>query len=171
MTPQTPLTNAFFARRDELRRYLVARVGDVDADDLLQEAYLRVVSLPADADVRNAGAFLYRLCANVMLDRLRQQRARQVRDDQWCSTTTTTAGNGESLDDTIAADRTLIARDRLRRLQVALENLPVSTREAFRLHKFEGLSHGEVAARLGVSKSMIEKHMMRAMKSLSRVEE
>jgi DNA-directed RNA polymerase specialized sigma24 family protein len=38
-----------------------------------------------------------------------------------------------------------------------------------RLHKFDGLSHGEVAARLGISKSAVEKHMAVAMAHLRRL--
>jgi len=44
--------------------------------------------------------------------------------------------------------------------------LPVRTRQAFRLHKLEDLTHAEVAQRMGISKSAVEKHIMRALRRL-----
>jgi RNA polymerase sigma-70 factor (ECF subfamily) len=40
-----------------------------------------------------------------------------------------------------------------------------------RLHKFDGLSHGEVAARLGISKSAVEKHTAEVSDSPRRLED
>jgi RNA polymerase sigma factor (sigma-70 family) len=47
-----------------------------------------------------------------------------------------------------------------------VETLPPQTQRVFRMHKLEGLSHAETAARLGVSKSAVEKHMITALKRL-----
>ncbi len=165
------LVEAFLTRRDDLRRYFAARVGDAEADDLVQETYLRAAATSAEVSVRSPGAYLYRLGANVMLDRIRQQRARRARDGDWHDATVTCAAGGDDMDDAAPADRTLIARERLRRLSEALGELPEAVQRTFRLHKIEGLSHGEVAARLGVSRSLVEKHMMRALKHLLTVAE
>lgn len=48
-----------------------------------------------------------------------------------------------------------------------MRELPPRTQEVFRVHKLEGLSHAETAARLGVSKSAVEKHMIAVLKHLS----
>lgn len=165
------LVNAFMARRDDLRRYFAARVGDAEADDLLQETYLRAAGTSAHAEIRSPGAYLYRLGANVMLDRIRQQRARRARDGDWHDATVTSAAGGDDMDDAALADRTVMARERLRRLSEAMAELPDAVQRTFHLHKIEGLSHSEVAARLGVSKSLVEKHMMRALKHLLAVAE
>jgi RNA polymerase sigma-70 factor (ECF subfamily) len=171
MTHAHPLIGALLERREDLRRYFAARVGDADADDLVQETYLRAAAVPDDAEVRSPGAYLYRLGANVMLDRLRQQRARGNRDGDWREAMVSSTASGEDMDDSAPADRALIARDRLRRLRDALGELPESVQRTFHLHKVEGLSHAEVAARLGVSRSLVEKHMMRALKHLLAVPE
>ena len=49
-------------------------------------------------------------------------------------------------------------------LQRALSELPAACRECFLLRKLDGLSHLEIADRLGVSRSMVEKHIVNAMK-------
>ena len=63
-------------------------------------------------------------------------------------------------------EQALAARQRLALIIEALEDLPPIRRAVFRLHKFEGLSHGEVAAQLGISRSGVEKHVMAALKHL-----
>lgn len=54
------------------------------------------------------------------------------------------------------------AQQRVRRLIAAIEALPPRCQEAFILHKFDGLSHAEVAERMGISRNMVERHVMLA---------
>jgi len=65
----------------------------------------------------------------------------------------------------------MAARQRLAQLTARLTTLPTKTQEAFRLHKFEGLSHAETAARMGVSRSAVEKYISAALKHLLEVGE
>lgn len=166
MTRSHSLLDAFLERQPELKRYLVARVGEAEAEDLLQETYLKVAAIRDDAEIRSLGGYLYRLCNNVMLDRLRQQRASIVREDEWRRTTRTITPEGEEVLDAVPIDQALIAREKLNNVCAALEELPHNVRATFRRHKFDGLSYAEVAAEQGVSRSLVEKHMMRALKHL-----
>jgi RNA polymerase sigma factor (sigma-70 family) len=50
----------------------------------------------------------------------------------------------------------------------AVESLPAPAREAFRLHKLEGLSHSETAETMGVSRSSVEKYIMASLKRIAR---
>lgn len=167
MNPSESLLDAFMQRRTDLRRYFAVRVGDAEAEDLVQEIYLKIATHGEQEEIRSPGAYLYRLGSNLMLDRLRHQRSRAARDNAWRQHQTTIAPSGEAVYDAMSAEEALAARDRLRRLCIALEQLPENVQRTFRLHKFEGLSHSEVAAKLGVSRSLVEKHMMRALKHLT----
>lgn len=51
-------------------------------------------------------------------------------------------------------------------LVAALAELPLSCQETFKLHRLEGWPHDRIAAHLGVSRNMVERHMMRAMRHL-----
>jgi RNA polymerase sigma-70 factor (ECF subfamily) len=48
-------------------------------------------------------------------------------------------------------------------LMVALEELPLSCQKVYIRHRLEGWSHAEIAADMGISRSMVEKHMNRAL--------
>lgn len=60
-------------------------------------------------------------------------------------------------------DAALERRERLRLLAHAIAELPPRRREVFLLHKIDGLSHSQVAERLGISRSKVEKHVMKAL--------
>jgi RNA polymerase sigma-70 factor (ECF subfamily) len=73
---------------------------------------------------------------------------------------------GEEISPEPSAEAAVAARQRLQMLTAAIEELSPQTQRIFRMHKFEGLSHPEVAAALGISRSAVEKHMMAALKHL-----
>ena len=100
-----------------------------------------------------------------MLDRLRHERRSQLRDDEWQRILRTRIGE-DDVDDSPAADDALSARQRLVKLMASLESLPPRMREAFKLHKLEGLSHAETARSMGISISAVEKHISGALKLL-----
>ncbi len=53
--------------------------------------------------------------------------------------------------------------DALARLREIVAELPPRTREIFRLNRLEGLTHAEVARRLEISDSSVQKHLARAL--------
>jgi RNA polymerase sigma factor (sigma-70 family) len=159
-----PLLGAYFEQRGKLRRFFAARTGSpADAEDLLQELYIKVASTEVQAV--NHYAYLFRLAANLMLDRARQARRSAARDTAYREATVETAG-GEDIADSPSAEQALAAREQLITLTARLDDLPGKTREAFRLHKFEGLSHAETAVRMGVSRSAVEKYVSAALKHI-----
>jgi RNA polymerase sigma factor (sigma-70 family) len=159
------LLAVYLARREDLKRYFTLRLGSPDAaEDLVQDVYFKIAA-GVGAEIANPAAFLYRLGSNLMLDRLKQQRRAVRRDDGWAQTQAVRLG-GEAVADAPSADDALASRQRLARMVTALDELPPGCRQAFRLHKLEGLSHAETAAAMGVSKSTIEKHISAALKHL-----
>lgn len=152
---------------NELLGFLARHMGgDRDAaSDVAQETLLRAWALHAGstsdsvgpAAVREPRALLYRIARNLVID-LHRQRQRQGRGDE-----VGIEGVDVLAPDSDEPEVIHASRQRTAALLQAIEALTPRCREAFVLHKFDGLSHAEVAQRMGISRNMVEKHVIRAM--------
>ena len=141
----------------ELKRYIAKRLNSADtAADLTHEAFVRLLRQTPAQDLENPRAYLYTIAGNLVVDHLRKSRKQLVVDGD----------DGQaSPDEAPGPERSLLAKDELRRLKQAVDELPPRQREILLLHKFEYLSYGEIAEKLGISKNTVMVHMMRALKS------
>lgn len=161
------LADAYLEQREALGRFFRARLGaGSDVEDLLQDLYLKVTQIDPGLEVRDPRAFLYRLASNLLLDRRRSGLRSAARDGAW-RFIAHTEGDGADIDEAPSAEAVVASRERLASLIKALETLPAKTSAIFRMHKFEDLSYAEIAARLGISRSSVEKHMMDALRILA----
>lgn len=130
-----------------------------EADDLVQELFCRLATKSGSLRMENPDAYIFQMAANLLRDHARRQN---TRDSTGRALVEQSATSFEEL----SPERVLLARRRLAEVRKALAELPEKTRAIFILHRFEELKHAEVAQRLGISKSSVEKHMMDAMKHL-----
>src|ERR1700734_699600 len=138
-----------------LRGYLSRFFKNVaDVEDVVQETYARLLGLntSAWAAVRNWHAFLFTTARNVALDRIR--RSRVVSLDALAE-----MGSMDVLDEAPSVDEALNARQELALLFDTIASLPDRCREALTLRKLYGLSQREIAQRLAISESTVEKHV------------
>jgi RNA polymerase sigma factor (sigma-70 family) len=138
-----------------LRGYLSRFFKNVaDIEDVVQETYARLLSLSESSfqAVRNWHAFLFTSARNVALDRVR--RARIVSLDALAE-----MGAADVLDDVPSADEALNARQELALLLDTIATLPDRCRQALTLRKLYGLSQREIAERLAITESTVEKHV------------
>lgn len=152
------LLRLLVAHYDELTGYLTRRLGSSgSARDAMHDTYLRLQGLGTVPEVENPRAYLYRVAHNIALDRMRADGRWQRRH----------LSNELALEQqpsaSPSADNGLEYKERLRLLARAVEEMPPRRREVFLLHKIDGLSHAEIAAKLGISRSMVERHIMKAM--------
>jgi len=170
LASQQGLAGALEERRSELRRFLIARTGsEADAEDLLSEMWIKV-NEGRPGPLANPTGYLFRMANNLVLDRLREARRRQRRERDWSDDQHGPhAASMEIADRAPDAEALLVEAGETRRLADAVAQLPAGAQRVLRMHKLEGLSHGEVAAELGISKSAVEKHMAVAMTHLRRL--
>ena len=163
---RSSLIALYLERRADLVRFFTVRLRSAAAaEDLVQDIYVRLSGIEPGSEIQNPVAYLNRLGSNLMLDRMRGERRTAHRDGAWLDVQTTRVGVQEVSAEP-DAEATVAARQRLAMLTAALTELSPQTQRVFRMHKFEGLSHPQVAAELGISRSAVEKHMMAALKHL-----
>lgn len=134
-----------------LRAWLRARFPrETDIDDLVQEAFARVLQAREHAAIASPKAFLFATARNLALGRLRH---RQVTGEG-----TPLAENALEgvLDETADVPQAVARAQELELLTQAIQSLPTRCRQILTLRKIYGLSQREVAAELGISEHTVE---------------
>lgn len=165
-TEGSGLAALFEQMRPELLRFLSARCGEAAlAQDLLQDLWLRTVNR-VTGPIDNARAYLFRAANNLVLDHRRGEQRAMARDRVWIEQNGNRADGDQAVDPALRADQALEQEQEVAMVRKAVDGLPTGARTALRLYRFEGLSQPEVAARMGISRSGVEKHLALAMRQL-----
>jgi RNA polymerase sigma-70 factor (ECF subfamily) len=142
-----PALRSFFRRRAALAE---------EVDDLAQDVLIRLIRRGSLADVSHLGAYVFQTAANILRDRKRRDGARaadahDVIDEMHVD------------DAAFTPERVLLGQEALDRLRTGLLDLPERTREVFFLGRIERMPYADVAERLGISLSAVNKHMAKAL--------
>ncbi len=165
---ESGLKQLCMAMRGELKRFLLSRrVAEDEAEDLLQDLYIRVATTSL-GPIHQPRAYLYRMVNNLAHDRRRSRQRSERRDEVW---TKNSLGPDIERDPDPNAEQVMIAREELRRVQDALDELPPRTKEIFLNYRVEGIAQKAIADRLGVSLSSVEKHLQRAYQAVLAVKD
>ena len=160
------LARLFVRHRAELLRFLIARSGGGDGEDLLHELWLKTKLQPI-GPIANGRAYLFRMASNLVLDQVRQRQRAMARDQDWLAAEGLAGTSLEHRPDPApAADEILARRQDAALLLDAIAALPPGAQRALRMHRLEGLGQAEVARHMGISRSGVEKHLAVAMRHL-----
>jgi RNA polymerase sigma factor (sigma-70 family) len=135
------------------------RPAGLEADDLIQEAYARLASLPSVNHIAQPRPYLFRIIKSLILANVRH--AQVVAIESMANLSELNISLEEA-----SPERILSARQQLEHLAQAIECLPPGCREVFRLRKFEDLSQKEIAMQLKISENTVEKQLARALRLL-----
>lgn len=154
------LEQLFRRSRASLLAWFRVRLGDaVEAEDLVQESFLRIRQRGDAEIVTQFDAYLYRTAKSVLADRRRRRAVRQADAH-------VPLPPDHGAPDDADALRSLLDRERLHQVSEVLMTMPERTRSIFILCRLEGLRYAEIAARFGISVSAVQKHMLRAIETL-----
>ncbi|MDH7640441.1 RNA polymerase sigma factor [Sphingomonas sp. MAHUQ-71] len=153
------LDEAFMAHRPALLRYFRARGAGDEADDLLQDLWMKL-SAAGSIEADDSLAYLYRMAHNLMLDRRRGAVRRRLREENYQEVI-------DDTDETPGAEHVLLAREALQRIEAVLAGLGPKTEHIFRRHRVEGIAQRDIAAEFGVTLSAIEKHLQKAYRAVA----
>jgi RNA polymerase sigma factor (sigma-70 family) len=127
-----------------------------DANDVAQEAYIRMMQYQNSRAIRSPSSMLFRIAINVANDLGRAEQVRHAQDR--CS-----VDDLELASDTPSPEREISARQELELLRAAIDELPPKCRQVFLLSRVKRLTYPQIAAHCGISVKMVEKHISRAL--------
>ncbi|MGP6467470.1 RNA polymerase sigma factor [Pantoea agglomerans] len=146
----------FIKSRESIYRVAFYRTGTKQAaQDITQDICLKVMSLanefPTHDDARN---YLIRVAINASTDYVRAEK-RHIKLLEGAAALFEDYGVSPEYDCQRAED--------MSRIEKALEGLPAKCRDVLYLSRVEGMTHAEISAKLGVSRSLVEKYAIRAL--------
>jgi RNA polymerase sigma-70 factor (ECF subfamily) len=125
-----------------------------DAEDLVQDVFVRLARHEDLASVDHLHGYIFQIAANVLRDRVRRGtvRAEPALPDDY-----------QPVDEAgFSPERVLLGKESAERLISALYELPEKCRMVFSQYHFDGVAQVEIARRLNLSLSTVEKQMQRA---------
>ena len=152
-------TDLYQKTHPQLRGYLTRILGNPEeAQDVAHDAYLRVFPKIEDASAINPEALLYTTAKRLAFNRLKRRKIAPF------------INSPVDLDQAASKNpgvvQQVVARQEWAHLESAIESLPAGCRSVLILRKIELLSHKDIAARLGIAVSTVEKQHARALRLL-----
>jgi RNA polymerase sigma factor (sigma-70 family) len=125
-----------------------------DIEDVAQEAFLRAYSADKNTDIKQPKSFLFRIAKNVAVSQLRL-KSRQITDYLEDKDSSEVLVGEWTLDDEMAAQQKLGIHCE------AVASLTPQCRRVYLMRKVYGMRHKEIAERLDIAVSTVEKHLMK----------
>ena len=150
-----PLADLVKRYRGPLLSYFSRHAHPDDAEDLVQETFVRLLR-KGDADsIGNPEAFLFTIARNLTYDRSRRRQTYVRHFDA--------SADADKATEVYGPERVLQSREALQGLLEGLAALSQQTQDIFLLHRLEGMKYAEIAELYGISRSAVEKHMIKAL--------
>ncbi|MFC3580396.1 RNA polymerase sigma factor [Sphingomonas hylomeconis] len=143
-----------------LRRYFARRVSEAEAEDLVQEVFLRLHAMGRDAPIENIDRFIFTVARNILISRHRYHRSRHAGAHEPLSATSDPV-------DPLSPERIVIGAAEYERIVAAILALPPRARAAFQFHRFEHMTYQQIADRMGISHQSVKELIQRALVRLA----
>lgn len=148
------ISSLFEEHNQSLLRFVSARLhSQQEAKEIAQEAYVRLLNLDEPNTVSYLRAYLFRIAANLVSDRLKQRERRSKLRNLVFFEQEVSSPPPESI---------LDAHDELNIVQSAILELPAKCRKAFLLHKIHNMSIDSTADEMQLSPRMVRLYVARA---------
>ncbi|WP_202926350.1 RNA polymerase sigma factor [Pseudoxanthomonas wuyuanensis] len=148
--PHEPALRAWLGRR---------HAPAFDVDDLIQESYAILAEREDLDDILNPRAYLFQVAQSLVVRNIRRAQVVSIHSIE-------DLGQVEFADEGATPERAALDRDELRRLASLISAMPGQAREAFVLRRVHDLPQREIAERMGLAESTVEKHIARGIRWL-----
>jgi len=158
------LTLVLVEHRATLLRFLVRRLGnDDEAEDALQDVWIKLDKNPPTAPIGDPLAYLFRMAENAARDLRRSDMRRHARESNWAEQNTPGEIDGH---EEPSPEEVALQREQLRGVEARIARLPERTRRIFVAFRLEGVRQKQLAAEHGISLSAVQKHLQRAYRAV-----
>lgn len=149
------ILKAFIENEKAIRRYISRYRSDThDIEDFTQETFLKGFAAEIRSEIREPKAFLFKIARNIaLLDIRKKKRGPTVLIEDF-SRSELILDEGQPM-----ADEWLDGRRKLALFAKAVANLPPKCRKAFLMRRVENLHYKQIANRMNISVSAVEKHV------------
>ncbi|MDZ7639250.1 MAG: sigma-70 family RNA polymerase sigma factor [Bryobacterales bacterium] len=135
------------------------------AEELAQEVFLRVYRARASYEPSaKFSTWLYRICTHLALNHLRDTR--KERDHARLDETPESGRPLQVASKGATIEQKLVERDRVERIQRAVDELPEKQRVAVLMHKYQEMDYRQIAELLDTSESAVKSLLFRAYETL-----
>jgi RNA polymerase sigma factor (sigma-70 family) len=134
--------------------------NESDITDIRQDVYVKICEAAQEHVPDPVRPLLFTIARNLLVDRVRRKHIVPIE----------AVADLDALGiavEPLSPDRTVMARDEIRRLQIALDGLPPRCREAVVLARLDGLSGREIATRMGVTEQAVSKYLNHGVRLLA----
>jgi len=156
------ILGAFQLHQLSLKRFIGRYLNNAqDIEDVTQEAFLRAYKAERSTEVRQPKSFLFRIAKNVAISQLRT-KSRRITDyieDQ---------ASDDVLMSEWSTEDEVMAEEKLGIHCEAVAALPPKCRRVYLLRKVYGMSHKQIAEKLQISTSTVEKHLLKGVEACDR---
>ncbi len=143
------------------RAYARKLVGnESDADDLVQDAYAKVLGMTNWRAVEAPERFVFAIIRNLAIERFRRAKVVGIRQIGVLEQDNLPDPDPDAFVKTSA-------REELQIVLAAIDTLPQQCRKALLLRKIDGLSPAQIAVRMNLSVSTVEKHLAKGLRLLT----
>lgn len=151
------ILRAFLQHQASIKRVLSRYVPAEDRNDILQEAFLKAFAAEMTTQVRDAKAFLFRVAKNLAISEMtRKSRSDTDHLEDF-------SGSDVLEDGAAGVEAQIDGRRKLFVLTQAVAHMPAECQRVFLMRKVDGLRIKQIATRLNVSVSTVEKRLARSL--------
>lgn len=131
------------------------RLPPDDIDDIIQEAYAILASRDRLDDLISPNAYLFRIVHSLVVRDARRARIVPFEPIERMES----LERLEAARDPFSPERIAIGREDMRRMAAVIQAMPARVRDAFVMRRVQGFSQREIAERMAISESTVEKHI------------
>jgi RNA polymerase sigma factor (sigma-70 family) len=149
------VSDAFVEHESAIKRFIAKFLPQPhDIEDVSQEAFLKAYAAEKRRLIAEPKSYLFRIAKHVAISQLRKNARRPTDSIESFDTLEIGADNQSAEDEAIAHQKFGIRCE-------AVATLSPQVRRAYLMRKVYGMTHKEIAERLGIARSTVEKHLIK----------